>query len=151
MSHLKSTNTNKLTASHAFWWAYIPCPHTITILLHCLQISHPPSHYAIRGESRRQQLKVQTSMECKHGNRGTAEKEKNNKVSLIDSHSFETQPMTISRNKKSKRVDKVKPFCDFAKWIGHSENPFILFGPVLRLGMGMLPSEDDEDEDIVPM
>ena len=131
--------------------SYIPCPHTITTLLHHLRISHPPSHYAIRGESRRQRLEAQTSTECKRGNRGTAEKEKNNEVSLIDSHSFETQPMTISRNKKSKRVDKVKPFRDFAKWIGRSENPFILFGPVLRLGMGMLPSEDDEDEDIVPM
>ena len=94
---------------------------------------------------------MQMSTEYKCGNRGTVEKEKNNEVSLIDTHSFETQPMTISRNNKSKRINKVKPFCDFAKWIGCSENPFILFGPVLLLGMGMLPSEDDEDEDIIPM
>ena len=53
------------------------------------------------------------------------------------------------RNQKGST--KWKFFHDFAKWIGCSENPFILFGPVLRLGMGMLPSEDDEDEDIVPM
>lgn len=59
--------------------------------------------------------------------------------------------MTISRNRKLRGVDKAKAFRDFAKLISRSENPFISFGPVLRLGLGILPAEEDEDEVIVPM
>jgi len=128
--------------------------HTITIVPH-LRIS-PLSHYAIQQECWGGQwaqlfIEVQMSMECKLGNRQTAEEAKTYKVCPIDSQHLKTHFMTLSRNKKSKRVDKAKPFHDFAKWISCSENPFISFGPVLRLGLGMLPLEEDEDKDIVPM
>jgi len=49
------------------------------------------------------------------------------------------------------RAEKVKPFHNFAKWIGHSENPPISFGSVLHVRLNLLPSDEDNDEDAVPL